>query len=154
MATGEGYQPSTITNVDAQAAVEKLTSDPEFRSRYFSEDKPVRDFAVTKMSIAQQNAAARSYYVPDQASSNTAGDKIKNAYANPLFMERYQSNDPRVRGAAVDELSKLFFEKCGNRPNSEEPLENTPRPVAANPSQTPQPTLLIPLAPLCTGAGT
>jgi hypothetical protein len=139
MAIGDGYNPSTITNPGAQAAVDKLTSDPDFRSRYFSEDKYVRDFAVTQMEIAQKNAAARSYYVPDQASANTAGDKIKAAFADKLFQERYNSNDPRVRSAAIDEMSKLFFDKYGNMPNSDEAVQNTPRPVAANPSPAPAP---------------
>jgi hypothetical protein len=147
MAIGDGYNPSTITNPGAQAAVDKLTSDPEFRSRYTSDDRYIRNFAVDQMEITQRNAAARSYYVPDKPSIDAAEARIKEAMSNPLFMERYNSNDPRVRGAAVDELSKLFFDKYGNRPNSDEPVENTPRPVAssertASPSQ---PTRFIPL---------
>lgn len=147
MSIGEGYNPSTVSDPAAQAAVEQLTSDPDFRSRYLSDDKYVRDFAVTQMEIEQRNAAARSYYVPNKNSYNAAGDKIKAAMSNPLFMERYQSNDPRVRGAAVDELSKLFFDKYGNSPNSDEPVQNSaPPPQApANPSQP------IPLIPLMTG---
>jgi len=54
MSIGDGYNPSTVSDQAAQAEVEKLTSDPEFRARYFSEDKPVRDFAVTQMEIAQR----------------------------------------------------------------------------------------------------
>jgi hypothetical protein len=145
MARGDGYNVSDIANPGAQAAVDKLTSDPEFRTRYYSDDPTIRNFAVDQMEIAQHNASARSYFVPNQASSKVADEKIKNAYTNPLFMERYNSNDPRVRGAAVDELSKLFFEKYGNMPNSDEAVQNTPRPVAASPSQTPQPTRLVPL---------
>jgi hypothetical protein len=140
MARGDSYNVGDITNPGAQVAIEKLKSDPEFKSRYFSDDPTIRNFALDQILIAQQNAAARSYYVPNETSANAAGEKIKNAYADPLFMERYQSNDPRVRGQAVDELSKLFFDKYGNRPNGDEPVQNTPRsnPSPA-PASTPQP---------------
>lgn len=139
MARGDGYNPSTVTNPGAQAAVNKLQSDPEFKTRYLSDDPYIRNFAMDQMSIAQQNASSPSYYVQNQASANAAGGKIKNAYADTLFMERYTPNDPKVRGAAIDEMSALMFQRYGNSPNSDDPVENTPRPIAGH-APTSQPS--------------
>jgi hypothetical protein len=65
MAIGDGYNPSTITNQAAQAAVDKLKADSEFRARYFSDDTYTRNFAIDQMSIAQQNLAS----IPRKAKS-------------------------------------------------------------------------------------
>ena len=117
-----GYNPSTVTDPAAQAGVDKLKSDPEFKSRYFSDDGYIRNAAVDQMEVAQKNAARRSYYVP-QGRINAAEASIKTTMSDPAFMARYQHNDPVIRGLAVEELSKLFFSKYGNRPNSDDPLE-------------------------------
>lgn len=142
---GDGYNQSDVVDPTASAAVTKMQSDPEFTARYFSDDKYVRDFAVDQLSNAMQNAAARSYHAPSEENAKVAGDKIKAVMGDKLFQERYQSNDPRIRGAAIDGLSKLFFEAHGNRPNSDEPVENASPQAPANPNTTPQTTRLIPL---------
>ena len=143
-----GFNPDTVTNPSAQAAVDKLNSDPDFKARYFSDDPTIRNFAVDQMSTAQQNASRRSYYVPEGPSVDAAEKQIKQAMADPAFQARYQSNDPNIRGQAVQELSALFYAKVGNRPNSDDPVENTPAPQAnSSPSPAPQYTGLIQLGP-------
>lgn len=144
-----GLNPSTIADPSAQVAVDKLNSDPDFKSRYFSDDPTIRNFAVDQMSTAQQNASRRSYYVPPANTIDAAEASIKRTMADPAFQARYQSNDPNERGKATAELSKLFFDRFGNAPNNQDdPVENTPAPQAnSNPSPAPQYAGLIPLGP-------
>jgi hypothetical protein len=137
-----GYKPSGSTNTSATLKARELFADAQFTERYFSRDNSIRNAAIEEM-LAVQKAATQGYYNPDEATTKAGKAQIEAKMRDKSFLERYQSDNPKIRGKAVDELNKMFYDTYGNSPvedkltGSKKYEQSEPeRPATNTPSQS------------------
>jgi hypothetical protein len=119
MASNEDIRNPT-SNDRSNPAVNKLRGDPEFMKAYMSDNNYVRSQAIERMNNAYSGGSQRTYNTPSEASSKDVQKQINSLMKDKAFMERYQSDNPKTRANAVNQLNSLFEQAYGNAPNEDQ----------------------------------
>jgi hypothetical protein len=97
--------------------IAKLRSDEKFMARYLSNDNSIRNAAIEEMNNAAYNGGSQQIYnTPSENDIKGIQKQINTLMKDKAFLEKYQSNDPKVRAKAVNELNSLFEQAYGNSP--------------------------------------
>jgi hypothetical protein len=127
-----------------------ILTDEVFPGRYLSTNRYIREAAISEMEALQEQAAQRAYYKPDEQAAARGKEAVNSLLRDKGFLERYFSNDARIRNVAIQEMNQAQYAAHGDAPNSdveEQPSSAPPAPApqrryyAPPPKQqTPRPT--------------